>query len=180
MENNKFIKQTQHPDYAGGVKMASVMDDIASELYMVRDDYEKLKAKNPEHELLALAGLQEDREGFEFTEEFWKKCGQENEHVIHAYMRYHSFLEKALAGTAFRFLDDSVYKQLESLKCQIRDSFKALKKLELERPFDLDTAFDRAGEKALKQVLDSVINVLFSGATTEETAEVIREQADAR
>ena len=76
--------------------MGNAMDDISSILSIILGEYEQLQAKDPEHELLRLATVQEDRGGFDWSEDFWEKCGHEGEphSATRAYMRYHTFLKE--------------------------------------------------------------------------------------
>lgn len=86
--------------------MGSVGEDISSELHMMMDAYKKLRARDPGNSLLTLVTVHPDEGGFDFTEEFSRRCVREtDQHTIHGYMRYTSALQAAIDGEPVLLLD---------------------------------------------------------------------------
>gem|GEM_PF-3205854 len=184
--------------------MGNVMDDVSSELSMILRKYEQLQANNPEHELLRLATIHEDRGGLNWSKDFWEKCSNEGEphSAMRAYMRYHTFLEKALSGKPYHFVDHLAYGALENLRKSLKNSYEQRlggcweeKRIltdvlrEVTEAVDrkatadeiLQISADRTSESGAEKfpitdVLNRVATAINSGATNDEIGDMLAER----
>ncbi len=70
------------------------------ELEMLVCAYEKLRIKNPDHELLRMATLHPDKKIFTLTSDYKRLFVEEEDQFdIQGYMRYRFALENALVNT---------------------------------------------------------------------------------
>ena len=86
--------------------MGDIGSDTSSQLYMLRDAYEALEAKDPDHELLRLARMHEDGGGFDWTEDFHRRCVRDSDNLaVQGYARYTFALKDAARGVEHKLLD---------------------------------------------------------------------------
>ncbi|MBI4116252.1 hypothetical protein HY449_00745 [Candidatus Pacearchaeota archaeon] len=86
--------------------MGDIGSDTEAQLEMMRDAYRDLRNKCPNHELLKLASLHQDEEGFDFTPEFGRRCVRtEDRYKASSYARYTIALESAAQNSTFKLLD---------------------------------------------------------------------------
>ena len=79
--------------------MASFVEYTCAELGMLIRDYQKLKEKKPDDELLGLVELHRDELGMNFCKGYIERFVQdEDKYAIQAYMRYRSAIKKSLAS----------------------------------------------------------------------------------
>lgn len=87
--------------------MASIGDDTESQLYMLREAYEELQRKSPNHELLELAKIHSDRGGFDFTPGFAEKFVSDTDRwKVHGYARYTFALKNAIENRPYKTVTD--------------------------------------------------------------------------
>jgi hypothetical protein len=86
--------------------MTDIGSDTAAELGMLIDAYLALQKKDPNHELLALGVLDDDKMGIRFTPAYALKCVRADDPWrVHGYARYSSALKAAIAGQPVQLLD---------------------------------------------------------------------------
>jgi len=85
--------------------MSDIGSDKETQLYMMRDAYRELRAKDPNHELLGLAELHQDEGGFNFTPEYQSRCVRDGDRWrVQGYARYTFALQAAVEGVPIRLL----------------------------------------------------------------------------
>ena len=86
--------------------MGDISSDTESQLYMLRDTYKSLRNKNPSHELLALAEIHKDEMGFNWSDEYRRRCVRDSDRYnIQGFARYTAALEDAVNNRPFKLLD---------------------------------------------------------------------------
>ncbi|MEK6872028.1 MAG: hypothetical protein AABX16_03950 [Nanoarchaeota archaeon] len=86
--------------------MRDIGSDTQAQLRMLMSAYLKLRQQNPHHELLSLVTVHNDEGGFDFTDEYRKKCIHDTDRYrVQGYARYTFALEDALSGIEYRLLD---------------------------------------------------------------------------
>ena len=83
------------------------MSDIGSEhessMELMIESYLKLQNKDPNHELLSLVNIHDDKQGFSTSEKFWEKFQEpKDKYKCQVYIRYFIALEKAVDTNAFK------------------------------------------------------------------------------
>ncbi len=87
-------------------KMSSLADDYFSQVEMVLDAYLELQEINPDHELLSLIQLCEDKRGFTRTQELIDRYSPRKEHPypgLFLLAEYQRSLECATRGMDYKF-----------------------------------------------------------------------------
>ena len=85
--------------------MTGICDDVDAEVGMLIRAYLKLQETYPDHELLELMKLDDDKKGFTPVKDFYDKTlpqGFEGPHVnLHAWSNYRIAMEKATSGVPY-------------------------------------------------------------------------------
>ncbi|MFH1290118.1 MAG: hypothetical protein ABIH92_01800, partial [Nanoarchaeota archaeon] len=85
--------------------MVSWMEEYSSAVALVIDAHRALRARNPEHELLSLVELSDDRREFVWKSGAEQRClpeGFDGEHAnMHAMGHYFCALEMAVGGKSY-------------------------------------------------------------------------------
>lgn len=71
--------------------------DTLAELSMLIEDYQRLQEKDPEHELLGLAELHEDKKEITFSVPWKRRFARERDsYKIQSYWRYREAMREAM------------------------------------------------------------------------------------
>ena len=90
--------------------MGDVCSDTQAQLEQMCRAYEKLRAKHPNHELLALIALTPDE--IRYQPEYFRRCVSEDDtHNFQSDGRYMVALEVALRGGEYKLLDTDTNKK---------------------------------------------------------------------
>lgn len=81
-------------------------DDISAQLCIMREAYLGLQRIYPDHELLKLVRVHQDKFEFDFTPEYNGRCEKcRDERAIYGFTRYTFALEDAVRGKKYRLVD---------------------------------------------------------------------------
>ena len=79
-----------------GETMVGICEETSSQLHLLADAYIELMKDNPDKELLKLAKLHDDRNGFDWTPEYYDQFVEDTDtHRIQGFIRYTEALKDA-------------------------------------------------------------------------------------